>query len=177
MSSGEPESASLQRSENIFCRRAGAAFGVGALQGGKIGVIFLIPWQRRVLRNPGQLSISAGECCSSFQHPLQEAVNPCLVRGWKAGTSSGLVENLPKVMSLFLSKPFLPFLSLCVCFAAVWKQRMDSGGPAWALSLHLPSPAVALVLCAFVTSLGQQTCDNALEMLVFICSFLALEVS
>lgn len=44
MSSGELESASLQRSKNIFCRRAGAAFGVGALQGSEIGVIFLIPW-------------------------------------------------------------------------------------------------------------------------------------
>lgn len=120
-----------------------------------------------MLRKPGQLSISARECCSSFQHPLQEAVYPCLVCGWKARTSSCLVKNLPKVMSLFLSKPFLPCnLSLCVCFAPVWKQSMDSDNPAWALSLHLPSPAVALVLCAFVTSLQQQISDNARS-----CSF------
>lgn len=36
---------------------------------------------------------------------------------------------------------------------------------------------MALVLCAFVTSLGQQACDNALELQALICSFLALEVS
>lgn len=127
-----------------------------------------LAWQRR---NPGQWSISARECCSSF--PLQEAVCPCLVRGCKAKTLFCL-KNLPKVMSLSLDKPFLHCdLSLRVCFAPVWKQSTDDGDPAWALSLHLPSPAMALVLCAFVTSLGQQAC----ELQALICSFLALEVS
>lgn len=46
MSSGEAESASLQRSKNISCRRAGAAFGLGALQGSEM-VIFLMPWLGR----------------------------------------------------------------------------------------------------------------------------------
>lgn len=116
MSSGEPESASLQRSKNISCRRAGAAFGLGALQGSEIGVIFLSPWHGR----GGCLGKLASGASLLEDVALDSSTlykRQCIL-AWYMVQGQDLVlsrEESPQVMSLFLSKPFLHCdLSLCV---------------------------------------------------------------
>lgn len=139
---------------------------------------------REMLRKPGQLScISASECCSSFQHLLQQAVYTCLVCGWKARTLSLPCEESPRSHVPVSEKvPFVHSnLSSCGCSAPVWKRSalvVDSDACLGSVLKAFAKPCcVSVVLRAFVASLWEsRPVIMPWKLQAFICFFFALKV-